>query len=58
MKTRDPPYMHLVAVYKEMKDLAKKKGKDLPVEVICRFKGDFQFLTDFHQGACISNSNL
>ena len=36
MKTRETPtiYMHLVAVYKEMKDLAKKKGKNLQVEIV------------------------
>ena len=47
MKTRDPPYMHLEAVYKEMKDLAKKKGKNLPVEIICRLKGDFPLANGF-----------
>ena len=52
------PYMQLVAAYKEMKDLAKKKGKNLPVEteahfllfqleIICRCKGDFPLVNGF-----------
>ena len=50
--------MQLVAAYKEMKDLAKKKGKNLPVEteahlilfqleIICRCKGDFPLVNGF-----------